>query len=45
MLIGVNTMQSMVSALTILEWYHKDGDEFLNHILWVLDNKTTASLV
>jgi hypothetical protein len=29
----VHKMQKMISALTFLEQYHKDGDEFLNHIV------------
>jgi hypothetical protein len=29
-------MQIMASALTFLEKYHKGGDEFLNHIIWVM---------
>jgi hypothetical protein len=23
----------MAPALTVLEWYHKDGDEFFSHII------------
>jgi hypothetical protein len=33
MLTDVPKMQRMASALTFLEQYHKDGDEFLNHII------------
>jgi hypothetical protein len=33
MLTGAHKMQRMASALTSLEQYHKDGDEFLNHII------------
>jgi hypothetical protein len=40
MLTGVHKMQRMVSALTFLEWYHKEYDEFLNHIIWVTGDKT-----
>jgi hypothetical protein len=32
MLMGAHKMQWMASALTFLEWYLKDGSEFLNHI-------------
>jgi hypothetical protein len=33
MLMGANKMQRMSSALAFfLQRYHKDGDEFLNHI-------------
>jgi hypothetical protein len=35
----------MVSALTFLEPYHKDGDEFLNHIVRVTDDETWVSFV
>jgi hypothetical protein len=31
----VHKMQRMASALTFLERYHQDGDEFLNNIIWV----------
>jgi hypothetical protein len=30
----------MVSALTFLERYHKDGGEFLNHIVQVRGDET-----
>jgi hypothetical protein len=33
MLTGAHKMQRMVSALTLLEQYHKDGDEFLSQII------------
>jgi hypothetical protein len=41
MLTGAHKTQRMASVLTFSEWYHKDGDEFLNHIVtsdnpWVL---------
>jgi hypothetical protein len=29
---GAHKAQRMASALTLLERYYKDGDEFLNHI-------------
>jgi hypothetical protein len=32
MLTGVHKTPGMASALTFLERYHKDGDEFHNHI-------------
>jgi hypothetical protein len=31
MLVGAHKTQRMVSALTFLERYHKDDDEFLSH--------------
>jgi hypothetical protein len=42
MLTGAHKMQRMASALTLtfLERYHKDGDEFLSHIVWVTDDET-----
>jgi hypothetical protein len=33
MLMGAHKTQRMALALTFLEQYHKDGDEFLNHIV------------
>jgi hypothetical protein len=33
MLMGAHKMQSMASALTLLEQYHEDGDEFLSHVV------------
>jgi hypothetical protein len=33
MFMGVHKMQRMVSTLTLLEWYHKDADECLIHIV------------
>jgi hypothetical protein len=33
------------SALTFLEQYHKDGDEFLNHIVQVTGDETWVSFV
>jgi phosphoribosylaminoimidazole-succinocarboxamide synthase len=35
----------MASALTFLERYHKDGDEFLNHIVRVTGDGTWVSFV
>jgi alpha-amylase/alpha-mannosidase (GH57 family) len=45
MLTGVQKMQRMVSTLTFLERYHKDGDEFLNHIVQVTGEETWVSFV
>jgi hypothetical protein len=35
----------MASALTSLEQYHKDGSEFLNHIVRVTGDETWVSFV
>jgi hypothetical protein len=35
----------MDSALTYLERYYKDGDEFLSHIVRVTDDETWVSFV
>jgi hypothetical protein len=35
----------MASALTPLECYHKDGDEFLNHTARITDDETWVSFV
>jgi hypothetical protein len=35
----------MVSDLTFLERYHKDGNEFLSHILRVTGDETWVSFV
>jgi hypothetical protein len=32
---GVHKTQWMALAMNFLEWYHKHGDEFLNHIVQV----------
>jgi hypothetical protein len=45
MLTGVHKMQRMASALTLLEQCHKDGDEFLNHIVRVTGDETWVSFV
>jgi hypothetical protein len=45
MLMGAHKTQRMASALTFLEQYHKDGNEFLNHIVWVTGDETLASFV
>jgi hypothetical protein len=44
-LTGAHKMQRMASALNFLEQYHKDGDEFLNHIIQVTDDETWVSFV
>jgi hypothetical protein len=41
MFTGAHKTQRMASALTFLERYHKDGDEFLNNI--VTGDKTWVS--
>jgi hypothetical protein len=38
-------MQKVASALTFLEQCHKDGDEFLNHIIRVAGDETWVSIV
>jgi hypothetical protein len=45
MLMGAHKTQRMSSALTFLERYHKDGDEFLNHIVRVAGDITWVSFV
>jgi transposase len=45
MLTGVHKTQRMASALTLLEWYHKDGDKFPNHSLRVTDDEIWVSFV
>jgi hypothetical protein len=47
MLTGAHKMQRMASSLTstFLERYHKDGDEFLNHIVRVTVDETWVSFV
>jgi hypothetical protein len=37
--------QRMASALTCLERYYKDGDEFLSHIIRVTGDETWVSFV
>jgi hypothetical protein len=37
---GCAQMQRMASALNYSERYHKDGDEFLNHIIRVTGDET-----
>jgi histone-lysine N-methyltransferase SETMAR len=45
MLTGEHKAQRMASALTFLEGYHKDGDEFLNHIIRLTGDETWVSFV
>jgi hypothetical protein len=45
MLTGAWKTQRIASALTFLEWYHKDGDEFLNHVICVTGDETWVSFV
>jgi hypothetical protein len=42
---GVQKMQRIASALTFLERYHKDGDEFLSHIVQITGDETWVSVV
>jgi hypothetical protein len=44
-LTGAHKTQKMASALTFLGLYHKDGDEFLNHIIRVTGDETWVSYV
>jgi hypothetical protein len=45
MLMGAHKAQRMASALTFLERYHKDGDEFLSHIVRVTGDETWVPFV
>jgi hypothetical protein len=45
MLTGVHKMPRKASALTFLERYHKDGNEFLNYIIRVTGGETWVSFV
>jgi hypothetical protein len=40
---GMHKMQRMASALTFLEQYCRNGDEFLNHIVRVTGDGTWFS--
>jgi hypothetical protein len=43
---GAHKTQKMASTLTFFKRYHKDGDEFLNHILRVTgDDETWVSFL
>jgi hypothetical protein len=44
-LTGALKTQRMASTLTLLERYHKDGDECLSHIVQVTDDETWFSFV
>jgi hypothetical protein len=41
----VRKKQRIAPALTFLERYHKDGDEFLNHVVRVTGDETWISFV
>jgi hypothetical protein len=45
MLKGAHKTQRMASAMTFLERYHKDGDEFLSHIVRVTCDETWVSFL
>jgi hypothetical protein len=46
MLMGAHRLQKMSSAFAdILERYHKDGNQFLNHIVSVTGDETCVSFV
>jgi hypothetical protein len=45
MFTSVHKTQRMASVLIFLERYHKDGDEFLKHIVWVTGDETWVSFV
>jgi hypothetical protein len=45
MLTSVHKTQRMAFALTLLERYHKDGNEFLYHIIRVTSNEARVSFV
>jgi hypothetical protein len=40
MLTGAHKTQRIASALAFSERYHKDGDEFLNHIVRIPGDET-----
>jgi hypothetical protein len=40
MLMDAHKMQRMTSALTFFEGYHKDGYEFVNHVVQVTGDET-----
>jgi uncharacterized membrane protein len=42
---GAHEMQRMALALTFLEWYHKDGIEFLCYIVQVTNDENWVSFV
>jgi hypothetical protein len=45
MITGAHKTQRMVSALAFLERHHKDGDEFLNHIVRVTGDESRVAFV
>jgi hypothetical protein len=45
MLKGAHETQRVASALTCLERHHKDGDEFLSHIVRITGDETCVSFV
>jgi hypothetical protein len=45
MLTGAHKKQRIVSVLAFSQWYYKDGDEFLNHIVRVTGDETRVSFV
>jgi hypothetical protein len=45
MLVGVHKTYRMASVLTFLEQYHKDIDEFFNHIIQVTGDYSWVSFV
>jgi hypothetical protein len=45
MLTGAHKTPRIASALTFLEQHHKNGDEFLNHIVRVTGDETWVSFV
>jgi hypothetical protein len=45
MLTGEQKTQRIISALKFLEQYHKDGDEFLNHIVRGTIDETSVLFV
>jgi hypothetical protein len=45
MVTGAHKKKRIVSALTFLERYHKDGDEFLSHIVRVTGAETWVLFV
>jgi hypothetical protein len=45
MLTDAHKMQRMVSTVTFLEWYHKNGDEFLNPVVPVTGDETWVPYV
>jgi hypothetical protein len=45
MVTGVHKTQKIALAFTFVEQYHKDGYEFLRHIIRVTGNETLVSFV